>query len=520
MDAILIIIAAVIALVAGFAAGSFRRVQDMELRKKEAEEQSNKILENARLQSENLLKKAELDAKEISLKEHEQFENISKQERLLLQERERILRIKEENIEKRIDSIDRKEDDIERRESAMLSKEFHVQEQLKKVEHFQNTIDTKLIEISSLSREEAKKQLLESVENDVRIEMAKKIKQIEDETREAGERKAKRIIAIAIQRYAGEYVSERTISVVNLPNDEMKGRIIGREGRNIRALEAATGVDLIIDDTPEAVIVSGFNPLRREVARVSLERLIADGRIHPSRIEEVVKKVEEEIETSIREAGEQATFELGLNGVHTELIRLIGLLKYRTSYGQNQLSHSIEVGHLAGLMATELGLNVKYAKRGGVLHDIGKVIDQSVEGSHAVIGAEFARRYGEHPLVVNAIAAHHEEVPMESIYAVLVQAADALSGARPGARREVLESYIKRLEDLERIAKSYPGVEKSYAVQAGRELRIIVSNNEVSDAEAVLLSRNISRQIESELTYPGQIKVSVVRETRAVDYAR
>jgi ribonuclease Y len=409
---------------------------------------------------------------------------------------------------------------VEGHDRAVVARERKLEGLERKSHELLAASEAKLMEVAELSRDEARKRLIASVEEETRMDIARRVKALEEQAREQADRKAKRIIAMAIQRYAGEYVAEKTVSVVNLPNEEMKGRIIGREGRNIRAIEAATGIDLIIDDTPEAVILSGFHPMRREVARISLERLIADGRIHPSRIEEVVHKVEEEIEASVRESGEQATFELQVNNVHPEIIRLIGQLRYRTSYGQNQYAHSVDVGFLAGTMAAELGLNIKLAKRAGLLHDIGKVIDQSAEGSHAIIGAEFAKRYGENKIVVNAIAAHHEEVPKESIYAALVQAADALSGARPGARREILESYIRRLEDLERIANSFDGVDKSYAIQAGRELRIIVASDAIGDAEAILLSKEIAQKVESELTYPGQIKVTVIRETRAIEYAR
>ncbi len=334
------------------------------------------------------------------------------------------------------------------------------------------------------------------------------------------DKKAKEILSLAIQRYAGDYVAEKTVSVVPLPSDEMKGRIIGREGRNIRAIEAATGIDLIIDDTPEAVIISGFNPVRREVARLALERLIADGRIHPARIEEVVNKAVQDVDTAIREAGEQATFDVGVHGIHPEIIKLIGRLKYRTSYGQNVLQHSLEVAFLCGIMASELGLNVKQAKRAGLLHDIGKAVDHEIEGSHAVIGADLARKYGESPKIVHALAAHHEDEKPESILAVLVQAADALSGARPGARREMLETYVKRLDDLERIGTSFSGVSNCFAIQAGREIRVMVSSEEVSDEQSYVIARDIARKIENEMTYPGQIKVNVIRETRAVEYAK
>lgn len=353
-----------------------------------------------------------------------------------------------------------------------------------------------------------------------RHESAKQIKLIEEETRDEADKKAKKIIATAIQRYAGDYVSEATVSVVHLPTDEMKGRIIGREGRNIRALEAATGMDLIIDDTPEAVIISGFNPIRREVARISIEKLIADGRIHPARIEEIVAKTTEELDLAIKEAGERATFELGIHGLHHEVIKFLGRLKYRTSYSQNQLQHSIEVGFLAGAMAAELGMNPRHAKRAGLLHDIGKAIDHEVEGSHAMIGADLLKKYGESPKIIHAVRSHHEEEKPETVLAILVQAADALSGARPGARREMLETYVKRLEELERISRSFQGVEKAFAIQAGREIRVIVENSRVSDDDAVLLSKDIATKIEKELTYPGQIKVTVIRETRAVEYAK
>ncbi|MBU2538256.1 MAG: ribonuclease Y, partial [Proteobacteria bacterium] len=377
-----------------------------------------------------------------------------------------------------------------------------------------------LEKISGISREEAKKQLTDSIESEARMEAAKMVVKIESEMKMQADKKAKDIIALAISRYAGDYVAEKTVSVVPLPNEEMKGRIIGREGRNIRAIEAATGIDIIIDDTPEAVILSGFNPVRREVARQSLERLITDGRIHPARIEEIVEKVSEELEVTMREAGEQATFDVGAHGVNLELIKLLGRLKYRTSYGQNVLQHSLEVAFLCGVMAAELGIDVKRAKRAGLLHDIGKAVDHEIEGSHASIGADLAKKYGESSVIVHAIAAHHEDIAPDGVLDVLVQSADALSGARPGARKEMLESYVKRLEDLEKIANSFKGVEKSYAIQAGREVRIIVNSGVVSDAEAMIVSKDIVKKIEQELTYPGQIRVTVIRETRAVEYAK
>ena len=361
---------------------------------------------------------------------------------------------------------------------------------------------------------------LAQVEEQTRGDLAKRIKAVEEEITEQAEKTAKKIISLAIQRYAGDYVCERTVSVVTLQSDELKGRIIGREGRNIRALEAATGVDFIIDDTPDTVVISAFNPIRREVAKSALQTLLEDGRIHPSRIEAVVRKAESDFHRVIKAAGEEAADEVGVSGVHPEILKLLGALKYRTSYGQNQWQHAIEVAFLSGMMAGELGLDVRRAKRAGLLHDIGKVLDQTAEGSHALIGAEFARRHGESNLVCNAIASHHEEVPQETIYAVLAQAADAMSGARPGARREVMRNYTQRLHDLERISNSFPGVDRSYAVQAGREVRILVENASVTDEEAVMLSRGIARKIENEMSYPGQIKVTVIRETRVVQYAR
>lgn len=374
--------------------------------------------------------------------------------------------------------------------------------------------------VSGLSTEDAKKELLQSVEEEVKHETAMLIKDLEQQAKEEADKKAREIISLAIQRCAADHVAETTVSVVALPNDEMKGRIIGREGRNIRTLETLTGIDLIIDDTPEAVIISGFDPVRREVARVALEKLINDGRIHPSRIEEMVEKAQKEVEQKIKEAGEQATFAVGVHGLHPELIKLLGRLKYRTSYGQNVLNHSVEVAHLAGLMASELGVDVVLAKRAGLLHDIGKAIDHEMEGSHVEIGMEIAKKYRESELVLNAIMAHHGDVEPKSVEAVLVAAADAVSAARPGARRETLESYLKRLTRLEEISESFEGVEKCFAVQAGREIRIMVKPDQIDDATSILLARDIAKKIEAEMEYPGQIKVVIIRETRAVDYAK
>lgn len=427
-----------------------------------------------------------------------------------------------------------KENQLDRKEEGFVQKEIELRQKEKEINKLERRYEEKnreydnliaeqqrlLEKIAGMSNEEARQYLLNKIEVEVRQDAAILVKKIEQETKEIADKKAKEIISLAIARYAGDYVAEKTVSSVVLPSEEMKGRIIGREGRNIRALEAITGVDLIIDDTPETVLLSSFNPVRREVARIALERLIADGRIHPARIEEMVKKVEKEVDNAIREAGEQATFDVGVYGINPELIRILGKLKFRTSYAQNVLQHSIEVAFLCGVMASELGINVKKAKRAGLLHDIGKAVDHEVEGSHAIIGADLAKKYGEPPDVIHAIAAHHEDVKPETVLAVLVQAADALSGARPGARRETLESYVKRLEELETVAASIPGVNKSYAIQAGREIRIMVDSGRVSDAEASLLCKEIAKKIETQLTYPGQIKVVVIRETRNVEYAK
>ena len=485
-----------------------------------AEQKARELLETAKREAEALKKEAEIQAKDHFYRARVEFEAEAKERRLELQNMERRLLQKEENIDKRLDLLDQKEASLTKREKALQQQEKIINEKEKQYQTLVEEQRQLLEQMAGISAEEAKERLMKMVESEMRHECAKLIKRIEEETQSVADRKAKEIIASAIQRYAADYVAEETVSVVNLPNEEMKGRIIGREGRNIRTLEAACGVDLIIDDTPEAVVISGFNPIRREIARIALERLITDGRIHPSRIEEIVAKAEQEVEQIIRETGERATFDVGVHGIHPELIRMIGKLKFRTSFAQNVFQHSLEVAFLAGAMAAELGLNIKQAKRAGLLHDIGKAIDHEVEGAHALIGAELARKYGENPKIVHAIAAHHDDEKPQSVLAILIQAADALSAARPGARREMLETYVKRLEDLERIAYSFPGVSKAYALQAGREIRVMVENEEISDADAVMLSRDIARKIENELTYPGQIKVTVIRETRVVDYAK
>jgi ribonucrease Y len=478
-----------------------------------------RIVEEARKEGDALRREAELQAKEIALRAKNDAEREAKEQRREMAGAERRIAQKEEAVGKRLESLTERERELQRREEDTKRRSEDVAKLRSEQESLLESVRRKLEETAGLTREEARRSLVEQMTEEARHDSAKTIRQIEAEAREEGDRRAKKVVAIAIERLAGEYVAERTVSVVALPNDDMKGRIIGREGRNIRAIENATGVDLIIDDTPEAVVISCHNPIRRELARIALERLMADGRIHPGRIEEVVRKAEQELEGSIRDAGQRAILELGIHGVHPELVRLVGMLKYRYSYAQNVLMHSIECAIIAGAMAAELGLSVKQARRAALLHDIGKALTHEVEGSHAIVGGEIARKYGESAKIVNAIAAHHEEVKAETILAPLVDAADAISGARPGARREVLESYAKRLEDLEKISNSFRGVERSFAVQAGREIRVIVDPGSISDDQTTFLARDIARRIEQEMTYPGQIKVTVIRETRSSDTA-
>lgn len=520
MDISTVLFVGVVALVVGFLFAFWVRSKLTAGKIAAAEKEAANIVSQAKKEAKNVLKEARLHAKDELYQMKLDFEKETREEQDRLRKREKRLSQKEEHIEERSEQLERRGVDITKRERELTKMEASLQEKQTEYRSLVQEQKVQLEKISGLTADEAKGLLIKAMENEARYEAAKFIKRIENESREQADRKAKKIIATAIQRYAGDYVAEKTVSVVNLPSDDMKGRIIGREGRNIRALEAATGIDLIIDDTPEAVILSGFNCIRREVARLSLERLISDGRIHPARIEETVKKVSEQMDVEVRETGEQAAFDLGVHGIHSELIQNLGKLKYRTSYGQNVLQHSVEVGFLCGIMAAELGLNVKQAKRVGLLHDIGKAVDHEVEGPHALIGAKLAKKYGEPPRVVHAISAHHEDIPPNSVLAVLVQAADTLSGARPGARRETLESYVKRLEELEKIASSFSGISKSYAIQAGRELRIIVESEKVTDTEAVLLARDVAKKIEESLSYPGQIKVTVIRETRAVGLAK
>jgi ribonuclease Y len=479
-----------------------------------------KILEDAKKEADVVRREASIQAKDTVIQAKNELDQEVRSRKAEFQSTEKRLSQKESNLDKKADMLDKKEDELGRKEKGLTGRENALEGKIAEYDRILKQQRERLEEISGITAEDAKKVLMQAMEDEARYEATKVGRRIEDEAREKADKKAKEILAVAIQRYAGEYVAEDAVSVVSLPNEEMKGRIIGREGRNIRALEAATGVDIIIDDTPEAVILSCFNPIRREVARIAIERLISDGRIHPARIEEIVGKVAEELEEKLKSAGEQAVFDAGVHNIHPELVKLLGRLKFRSSYSQNVYQHSLEVAFISGILASELKLNVQEAKRAGLLHDIGKAVDHEVEGSHSAIGADLARKYGESEQIIHSILAHHEEVPVANLIDVVVQAADALSGARPGARREMLETYIRRLEELERIASSFSGVEKSYAIQAGREIRIVVSSEKLNDDAIFLLSKDIAKKVETELSYPGQIKVVVIRETRAVEYAR
>ena len=506
---IYVIVTAIIA----FGAGFLVRKMIAESKIASAEAQALNILQGAEKEAEGKKREAILEAKEEILKQRNEIERENKERRSELQRQERRLVQKEETLDRKVESIEKKEE-------ALSKKDLEVETLKNNLTSVYTSQVEELERISGLTSEDARQILLSNVEKEIQHEVAMLIKELENKAKEDGEKRAKEIITSAIQRCAADHVAESTVAVIPLPNDEMKGRIIGREGRNIRAFETATGIDLIIDDTPEAVILSGFDPIRREVARISLENLIVDGRIHPARIEEMVEKSRKEVEQQIREAGEQTVFDTGVNGLHPELVHLLGRLKFRTSYGQNVLKHSIEVAHLAGLMAAELGVDIQLAKRAGLLHDIGKAVDHEVEGPHVTIGVELAQKYRENKEVVHAIAAHHGDEEPRTIVAGLVQAADAISAARPGARRETLENYIKRLQKLEEIASTFDGVEKSYAIQAGREIRIMVKPERIDDLGAVRLVREIAKKIENELDYPGQIKVMIIRETRVVGYAK
>jgi ribonuclease Y len=513
---ILLIIIGVVCLFVGY----YIRKKLSESRLVNAEAMAKKIVSDAEKEANNRLREASLEAKDQIYKARSDFEKETKDRRVELQSIEKRLTQKGENIDRKADLLDKKETELSNRIKQVTAREKDLHEKEEEYTHLIQKERKILENISGLTSEEAKNILMSHMEADARRDAAKTIKRIEEEAKETANKKAKEIISLSIQRYAADQVVESTVSVVDLPNNEMKGRIIGREGRNIRALELATGIDLIIDDTPEAVILSGFDPIRREIAKNALQKLIIDGRIHPARIEEVVAKAQKDMETSIREEGEQVTFELGVHNLHPEEIKLVGRLKYRTSYGQNVLQHSKEVAYLAGIMASELGTDEPVAKRAGLLHDIGKGVDHEVEGSHAQIGAELAKKYGEPEEVVNAIAAHHEDEETNSLTAVLIQAADALSAARPGARKESLETYIKRLEKLEQIGRSFKGIDNAYAIQAGREIRIMVVPENLSDEEISQVAKDVAGKIEQELEYPGQIKVTVIRESRAVEYAK
>lgn len=516
MNIILPITLCIAGIVAGYLATKF--IQNKKIGEYQAI--GRKILEDAKKEADVAKREASIQTKDIVIQARNEMEQEAKAKKAEFLNTEKRLSQKESNLDKKLETLDRREDDLGKRERQLGSREAQLDGRMDEYDRLIKEQREVLERIAGVTAEDAKKMLIQAMEDEARYEATKIARKIEEEAREKADKKAKEILAMAIQRYAGEYVAEDAVSVVALPNEEMKGRIIGREGRNIRALEAATGVDIIIDDTPEAVILSCFNPIRREVARIAIERLISDGRIHPARIEEIVTKVAEELEEKLKTTGEQAVFDAGVHNVHPEVVKLLGRLKFRSSYSQNVYQHSLEVAFISGILAAELKLNVQEAKRAGLLHDIGKAVDHEVEGSHSAIGADLAKKYGESEDIVHAILAHHEEVPVFNLLDVIVQAADALSGARPGARREMLESYIRRLEELERIASSFSGVEKSYAIQAGREIRIVVSSEKMNDDAIFLLSKDIAKKVEAELSYPGQIKVVVIRETRAVEYAR
>ena len=508
-----IVLAVILSLIAGVGGGYLLRKRSAEAQIGSAEDEARRIVAEAEAKGESRKKEALLEAKEDIHRLRQELDRDTKDRRSELQRQERRIVQKEENLDRKLDSLEKKEE-------VLLSKEAKIDRTRASINELRDKQKEELERISSLTAEEARTMLLTEAEEELKHEKALMIKDYEQQTKDEADKRARDIVSLAIQRCAADQVAETTVSVVSLPNDEMKGRIIGREGRNIRTLETLTGIDFIIDDTPEAVILSGFDPVRREVARIALEKLVTDGRIHPARIEEMVEKAKREVDQRIKEAGEQATFETGVHGLHPELVKLLGRLRYRTSYGQNVLNHSIEVAHLASVMAAEIGADVMLAKRSGLLHDVGKAVDHEVEGSHVTIGADLAKKYREHKDVINAISAHHGDVEPTTVEAVLVAAADAVSAARPGARRESLEAYLKRLTRLEEIAESFDGVDSCFAIQAGREVRVMVKPEKVDDVASVALAHDIVKKIESELEYPGQIKATIIRETRVVDYAK
>ena len=520
MEMVIPILACVVGLVIGFVVSKVLHQQMDKQRRSEAEEHMQQLTQNAQREAENVVKEAKIEAKDLLFQAKSELEAKEKEKRNAIQADDRKLQQKEEAFERKVSQFDKRDEEMRRREQAFKKQEEALAQQTEACEQAIKEHRVALEQVAGITTEEAKKQLMTEIETEARLDSALLTKRILDEAKEVADRDAREIVTRSIQRITRDYVNEATISVVPLANDGMKGRIIGREGRNIRALEAATGVDLIIDETPEAVIVSGFDPLRREVAKIALERLMQDGRIHPTRIEEVVEKVKGDLDKLMRDEAEKVVFEVGLSDFHPEIIKLLGRLKYRTSYGQNNLYHAREASYICGIMASELGLDVKLAKRGALLHDIGKVVSHEEEGTHAMLGAEIAKKWGESELIVNAIAAHHEQVEPLCPESVLVAAAEALSAARPGARRETLEAYVKRLEKLESLATGFSGVDKAYAIQAGREVRVIIRQGELSDTEGFALSRDLAKKIEQELTYPGQIKVTVIRENRFIEFAK
>ncbi len=513
-----LVVAAVAAFVVGFAVHYLYHYMQLKNKIGENKDKAEVILDSANKEADKIKMQGELKAKEIVEKRTNEIENTYREKQREISKIEKKISKREETLDKKYETFEQKQREVEKREKEIDALETTLAEKQKELDVVVVEAKKKIEDIAGMTQEAAKNELVNIIEDEARHEAAKKLKQLEEQTHDAAERKAKEIIALAIQKYAGEYTSEKTISVVNLPNDDMKGRIIGREGRNIRSLEARTGVDIIIDDTPETVVVSSLNPIRREVARISMEKLIDDGRIHPARIEEIVEEVEAQIDKEIQTAGEEALFDLGVASMHPDLVKLVGKLKYRTSYSQNILSHSIEVAFIAGILAAEIGYDVKLAKRGGLLHDIGKAVDHEVEGSHVEIGEELVRKYGEPEQVIEAVALAHDPSP-QSLLAILVQAADAISAARPGARRETYEAYAKRIEGIESIASSFRGVEKCYAIQAGREVRVIVESSKVNDEEGALLSHEIAQKIEKEVAYPGHVKITVIREVRSTAFA-